>query len=47
MLSSVLSVRLLTESGTRDYCSKWSLLVALNRFFVGLLVTYLGVDKKL
>ena len=45
--SSVTSVRLLTESGTRDYCSNWPLLVALNLSFVGLLVLYLGVDKEL
>ena len=36
VLSSVTSVRLLAESGTRDYCSNWPLLVALNLFFVGL-----------
>ena len=47
MLSSVTSVRLLTESGTRDYCSNWPLLVALNIVFVGLRVIYLGVDKEL
>ena len=47
VLSSVTSVRLLTESGTRDYCSNWPLLVALNLFFVGLRVIYLDVDKEL
>ena len=47
MLSSVTSVRLLTESDTRDYCLNWPLLVALNLFFVGLRVIYLGVDKEL
>ena len=46
MLSSVTSVRLLTESGTRDYCLNWPLLVALNLFFVGLRVIYLGVVIK-
>ena len=47
MLSSVTSVRLLTESGTRDYCSNWPLLADLNLYFVGSRVIYLGVDKEL
>ena len=46
MLSSVTSVRLLTESGTRDYCSNWPLLVALYLFFRRWFTSYLSGHRQ-